>query len=433
MTGADSAALTSGDAVPPASTTRSGQPRRRLVLILGALSAFGPLSIDMYLPSLPSMGRDLHAATSAAQLTLTACMVGLAVGQLLAGPVSDARGRRRPLLVGVAAYAIASGLCVVAPDVWVLLALRLLQGCAGAAGIVIARAVVRDRFSGDELARFYAYIMVIQGVAPIAAPIIGGQLLRIADWRGVFVLLAVIGVLLTLVVARWLPESWPPERRRPAGLRPVLADARILAGDPQFTRVATATGMSFAVMFAYISGSSFVLQSRFGISPQLFSLIFAINGAGIIGASQVSRRLVGRLTQRALFAGGLTGSAAGAVLVLVTALTNAGLPLLLPALFVLVSSVGLLLPNGTALALARHGDRAGSAGAVVGTAQFAIGGVAAPLVGIAGPETILPMGIVMTALGGTAWLIRPRPGQLHHGSADHGPPGGQAVTGAARG
>jgi DHA1 family bicyclomycin/chloramphenicol resistance-like MFS transporter len=409
VTGTESAAVASGDAAPSTGTGAAGPgSRRRLVLILGALSAFGPLSIDMYLPSLPSMARGLHASTSAAQLTLTACMVGLAVGQLLAGPVSDARGRRPPLLAGVAAYALASALCVVAPDVWVLLALRLLQGIAGAAGIVIARAIVRDLFSGDEMAKFYAYIVVVQGVAPIAAPIIGGQLLRVADWRGVFVLLAIIGLVLTLVVARWLPESWPAARRRPGGLRPVLADARILAADPQFSRIALATGMSFAAMFAYISGSSFVLQARFGISPQLFSLIFAINGAGIIAASQVSQRLVGRLTQRSLFSAGLTGAASGAVLVLVAALSAAGLPLLLPALFVLVSSMGLVLPNGTALALASHGDRAGSAGAVVGTAQFATGGVAAPLVGIAGPDTILPMGIVMTALGCAAWLIRPR-------------------------
>ena len=385
-----------------------GQPsRRQLILILGSLSAFGPLSIDMYLPALPAMARDLHAATSAAQLTLTGCLIGLAAGQLLAGPVSDARGRRMPLLAGLAAYAVASALCIVAPDVWILLVLRLLQGLAGAAGIVIARAVVRDLYDGDEMARFYSYMLLVNGVAPIAAPIAGAQLLRVTDWRGVFAVLTLIGLVLLLVSARWLPETWPPERRRPGGLTAVLRDGRLLAADVSFGRFALATGLAFGAMFAYISGSSFVLQSRFGISPQLFSVIFAINGAGIIAAGQLSQRLLGRLSLRTLFAAGLAGSAAGGILVLVTALTGAGLALLLPALFIVVASIGFVLPNGTALALASHADRAGSAAALIGSAQFAIGAIAAPLAGVAGSDTILPMALVICVLGLGAWVIRP--------------------------
>jgi DHA1 family bicyclomycin/chloramphenicol resistance-like MFS transporter len=390
--------------------TRSGREagRRRLILILGALSAFAPLSIDMYLPALPAMARGLHASTSAAQLSLTACLLGLAAGQLLAGPVSDARGRRMPLLAGIAAYAVTSALCIVAPDIWVLLSLRLLQGLAGAAGIVISRAVVRDLFSGDEMARIYAYLLLVNGAAPIAAPVLGAQLLRLTDWRGVFAVLALIGLALLLVTARWLPESWPVPRRRQGGLRAVLQDARTLLADLSFGRFALATGLAFGAMFAYISGSSFVLQARFGVSPQLFSVIFAINGTGIILAAQVSRSLVGRISLRALFVAGLTGSAAGGALVLVSALTSAGLPLLLPALFVVVASIGFVLPNGTALALAGHADRAGSAAGLIGAAQFAIGAAAAPLVGVGGPRTILPMGIVISGLGLGAWLIRPR-------------------------
>ncbi len=385
-----------------------GEPsNRRLVLILGSLSAFGPLSIDMYLPALPAMARGLHASTSAAQLTLTGCLIGLAAGQLLAGPVSDARGRRMPLLAGVAAYAVASAACVVAPDVWVLLGLRLLQGFAGAAGIVIARAVVRDLYAGDDLARFYSYMLLVNGVAPIAAPVIGAQLLRVTDWRGVFVVLALIGLVLLLVCARWLPETWPPARRRTGGLTAVAQDARTLLADLSFGRFALATGLAFGAMFAYISGSSFVLQAKFGISPQLFSVIFATNGAGIIAAGQLSGRLLGRVSLPVLFAAGLAGSAAGGVLVLVAALTGAGLPLLLPALFLVVASIGFVLPNGTALGLASHADRAGSAAALIGSAQFAIGAIAAPLVGVAGPDTILPMAIVISALGLSAWLIRP--------------------------
>jgi MFS transporter, DHA1 family, multidrug resistance protein len=333
-------------------------------------------------------------------------------------PAAGGAGQRRPrprasLLIGIGVYAAASVLCVVAPEVWLLIGLRLLQGLAGAAGIVIARAVVRDIFSGDEMARIYAYMMVVNGVAPIAAPVIGGQLLRLTDWRGIFAVLAVIGVALFAVAARWLPESLPQDRRRPSGLGPIRQDARILIADPRFTRIALATGLAFGVMFAYISGSSFVLQSRFGISPQLFSLIFAINGTGIVVVSQLSGRLAGRVSQTALFAAGLSGSAAGGVLVLITALSGGGLPLLLPALFILTASIGLVLPNGTALAMATHGERAGSAAGLTGTAQFAIGGVAAPIVGVAGAGTALPMGIVMSTLGISALLMNPRARSRH--------------------
>src|ERR1022692_4662599 len=193
----------------------------RLVLILGALSSFAPLSIDMYLPALPAMARDLHTSAAAAQLSLTACLIGLATGQLLAGPLSDARGRRRPLLVGVAGYAVASALCVAAPSIWALLALRLVQGFAGAAGIVIARAIVRDLYDGDELARFYALLLMVNGAAPILAPIAGAQLLHFTTWRGVFAVLALIGAALLGAAAAGLPETLPPDRRRPGDGRAI--------------------------------------------------------------------------------------------------------------------------------------------------------------------------------------------------------------------
>ena len=397
----DRAAVPAGRQVP----ARTG--RVRLVLILGGLSAFAPLSIDMYLPALPSMARALHTSPSAAQLSLTACLIGLAAGQLLAGPLSDARGRRGPLQSGVAVYAAASVLCIIAPSIWILLALRLLQGFAGAAGIVIARAIVRDLYDGDEMARFYALLLMVNGAAPVFAPILGGQLLRVTSWRGVFAVLALIGAVLVVAVMLWLPETLPAARRHHGGLRSVARDGARLVGDHEFTRYALASGLAFGAMFAYISGSPFVLEAKFGISPQLFSLLFAINGTGIICAGQASRLLVGRLSQRALLTIGLTASASGGLLLLFAALTAAGLPLILPALFVLVASIGLILPNATALALAKHGSQAGSASAVVGVAQFAIGALAAPLVGVAGPHTDVPMAIVISVLGVSAWLSRP--------------------------
>ncbi|MGD0376032.1 MAG: multidrug effflux MFS transporter [Streptosporangiaceae bacterium] len=391
-----------------ASATVTGAGHGRLVWILGSLSAFAPLSIDMYLPALPSMARGLGTSASVAQLSLTACLAGLAVGQLLAGPLSDALGRRRPLLAGVATYAVASALCVAAPDIWALLAMRLLQGLAGAAGIVIARAMVRDLYEGNELARFFALLLMVNGTAPIAAPIIGAQLLRFTSWRGVFAVLAGIGVVLLVVTAGWLPETLPAARRHRGGGRALLRDGGRLIADRQFIGYALASGLAFGAMFAYISGSPFVLQAMFGISPQLFSLIFAINGAGIICAGLLSRRLVGRRSPRELLTVGLTGSATGGILLLAAAVLAIGLPLILPALFVMVASVGFILPNATALALSRYGGQAGSASAVIGLAQFAIGAAAAPLVGIAGPHTDLPMAVVISVLGISARLSRPR-------------------------
>ncbi len=263
----------------------------------------------MYLPALPSMARALHCSPSAAQLSLTGCLIGLAAGQLLAGPLSDARGRKRPLLAGVGLYAAASAACIIAPGIGVLLALRLVQGLAGAAGIVIARAMVRDLYSGDQMARFYALLLMINGAAPIAAPVIGAQLLRVTSWRGVFAVLALIGVVLLAAAALGLPETLPPGRRRTGGLRETFRDGARLAADHQFVRYALASGLAFGAMFAYISGSPFVLQTMFGISPQLFSALFAINGLGIVAAGQLSRHLVGRWSLHALLTLGLSGSA----------------------------------------------------------------------------------------------------------------------------
>jgi MFS transporter, DHA1 family, multidrug resistance protein len=361
----------------------------------------------MYLPALPAMTRALHTSAPAAQLSLTACLLGLAAGQLLAGPLSDALGRKRPLLAGVALYAAASAACGVAPGIGLLLALRVVQGLAGATGIVIARAMVRDLYSGHQMARFYALLLMINGAAPIAAPVIGGQLLRVTSWRGVFAVLTLIGVVLLAAAWLGLAETLPPQRRRPGGLAVTARAAGQLAADPTFARYALASGLAFGAMFAYISGSPFVLQVSFGISAQLFSVLFAVNSLGIVAAGQLSRQLTGRWSLHALLTLGLTSSAAGGAALLGAALTGAGLPVILPALFTVVASVGLILPNAVALAMAPHSDLAGSASGLLGLAQFAIGAAAAPLAGVAGPRTDLPMALVICVLGVSARLISP--------------------------
>jgi MFS transporter, DHA1 family, multidrug resistance protein len=359
----------------------------------------------MYLPALPAMTRSLHTTAFSAQLTLTAALVGLAVGQLVAGPVSDARGRRPVVIVGVTLYAAASLLCALSPSIWPLVGLRLVQGLAGAAGIVVARAVVRDRFSGNEAARFFALLMLVNGAAPLLAPLIGAGLLHLGSWRLVFVALAVLGALLALLAATALPETLPIELRHAGGLRATLTVFRELARDRPFVGYALSSGLVLASMFCYISGSTFVLQDVYGLSPGQFSIVFAINAFGIILAGQVSRSLVGRFTPRELLSAGIGASTLGGLAVLACVLITAGLPFLLPSLFVVVSSVGIVLPNATALALADHPRTAGSASALLGVAQYVLGGMAAPLVGVAGSRSAIPLGVLTALLGAGAVLV----------------------------
>ena len=375
-----------------------GLKRWQQICLLGALSMFAPLSTDMYLPALPSMAHDLSASAAAVALTLTASLVGLGVGQLVAGSLSDALGRRRPVLVGLLVYTVSSVLCALAPDVWTLCALRLLQGAAGAAGIVIARAVVRDLYSGVEGARFFARLMIVIGLAPILAPIIGGQLLHITDWRGVFLVLAAIGAVLTVFSWRSLPETLAPSARQRGGLASMLSVLGVLLRDRRFMGLTLCFGLFFGAIFAYIAGSPFVLEDIFGISPQLFGVLFASNAVGLVVASQVGGRVVGRYgPQRLLTIGVAAGTATGAGLLL-TVLGHGGLAPVLLCFFFLLASFGLVAPNVTALALAPFPHVAGSASALMGLMQFGLGAAVAPLVGVAGSHTALPTAIVIAAM-----------------------------------
>ena len=375
--------------------------RAEMVLIIGALSAFAPLSIDMYLPGLPAIALGLGASTAEVQLTLTACLLGLALGQLIAGPLSDTFGRRRPLLVGLAMYTVASLLCAVAPSVWGFIALRVLQGFGGAAGIVIARAVVRDHFEGSEAARFFALTMMVNGLAPILAPIIGGQLLLVTTWQGVFVVLGAIGA--TLFVAAWfrLRESLPPERRRSGRVADVMRSYRGLLTDRGFMSYVLASALAFAAMFGYISASPFIIEDVFGQSPQVFSIFFAVNALGIVVMSQVSGVLVRRVPPGRILLAGLLIAAVGGVLLAAAATAGLGLFGVAVGFFMVVASFGLVAPNATALALADQPHQAGSASALLGATQFLVGAVAAPLVSLGGTTSAVPMAAV---IGGITWV-----------------------------
>jgi DHA1 family bicyclomycin/chloramphenicol resistance-like MFS transporter len=387
-----------------------------VILVLGGLTALPALSMDMYLPALPAVSDTLHTPAATVQLTLTGCLLGLAVGQLVVGPMSDRFGRRGPLLIGMVGYILASLACAFAPGIEALMAFRLVQGLAGAAGIVISRAVVRDLYDGLAMARFFSTLMLVSGLAPILAPVIGGQILRFTDWRGVFLILVGMGVVLTALVWRFLPETLAPEKRHTGGLPEALRTMRGLFADRVFTGYLVAGSLSFAALFSYVSASPFVVQEIYGASPQTFSLLFMINSIGLVAAGQINGKLlVGRVSLDRVLAFGLflTGSAA-VVLLLMTGgvFGETGLVPVAVALCVLMTGQGFVMPNANSQGLQRAPHAAGSASALLGTAQFLVGAVASPLVGVAGEHTALPMALVQVgslALATVAFFALCRP------------------------
>ena len=375
----------------------TGRERLRLVLVLGALVALGPLTIDMYLPALPTIVDDLGTTDAAVQLTLTGTLVGLALGQLLVGPLSDTFGRRRPLLIGVGVHVVASLLCLVAPNVVVLGGLRLLQGVGAAAASVVAMAIVRDLFVGRAAATLFSRLMLVLGVAPVLAPTIGGEVLRFTSWRGVFVVLAVLALLLIAFAARAVPETLPAERRRPLGLRSTLVTYHGLLRDRTFVGLVLVAGLAMAGLFGYVAGSSFVFQEEFGLDEQQFGLVFGAGALFLIGGTQLNAALLRRFEPRALLPFALVlGTVAGAALVVVAVLDVGGLVGVIAPLWTVLFSVGLAMPNTPALALARHGEAAGTASALLGAIQMGTGAVVSPMVGVLGNDA-LAMGTVMAA------------------------------------
>ncbi|MFC0528808.1 multidrug effflux MFS transporter [Phytohabitans kaempferiae] len=372
--------------------------RLRLVLVLGSLIAIGPLTIDMYLPALPAITGGLETTDTAVQLTLTGTLIGLALGQLVIGPLSDAYGRRVPLIAGLALHVVASVLCVVAPNIGTLGTLRVLQGLGVAASSVVALAVVRDLFTGTAFASLLSRLMLVMGAAPILAPTLGGAVLRWTDWRGIFVALAVFGLLLMVVAALRLPETLPRERRRPAGVRATLRDYGTLVRDRRFVGLVFVAGLAMAALFAYVAGSSFVFQDEYGLSEQEFAVAFGAGAVGLIAATQLNVRLLRRYApQRILAAALTTGTAAGLLLLAFAATGIGGLATLMVALWLVLASAGLALPNAPALAMSRHGEAAGTAAALLGAIQFGVCAVAAPMVGVLGNGSV---GMAVVVLAG---------------------------------
>lgn len=389
--------------------------KQRLVYIvaLGALVALGPFTVDLYLPSFPAVAHDFSASDAAVQLTLTATSIGFAVGQLLVGPLSDKIGRRTPLLIATAVHVIASLGVAFAPSVEWLTVLRVLQGIGAAGGGVVAMATVRDLFGGLPLVRMLSRMALVSGLAPILAPVIGSQLLRITDWRGIFIVLAVYGSVVLVVAALLIVETLPKELRGGGVHTTARERYRSLFSDRIFVGVAIIGGMVFSALFAYLSSSSFLLQDVFHLNAQQFGLIFGINSIGVVFGSQASSRIVRRVAPQWVLAVTLPVMTTGAIVIAVLAANGGGLFAVLIPLWVILAGCGFCFPLVQVLALAHHGEEAGTAASLLGAANFGLAGLISPIVGVLGISTALPMAEVMIVTLAIAilslWiLVRPR-------------------------
>jgi len=368
------------------------------VVLLGSMTALGAVSTDIYLPSLPQVVSDLNTTSWAAQWTLTAMLIGNAVGQLVIGPLSDRFGRRRPALIGIAGHVVISLLCASAPGIGLLIGARALQGFGNAASTVVAMAVIRDRFVGRAASRLMSRLLLVIGVAPLFAPSVGGFIARFVTWRGVFVALALVGVLLFVAVAIWLPESLPPARRSHT-LAETWRGYGTLAKDRHFLALAVIPGLNMAVLLSYVVGSPFVFQSGFGFSGFQFSLLFAANGCGLVIGAQVAAALVKHHSPAHILRLSIPTMALLAGWLLTVSRTGwGGLPLLIGSLFAVIFTINFSPPNASALAMARHGRRAGTAAAFIGAVQFGLSGLISPLVGLLG-EDAPAMSTVMFGAG----------------------------------
>ncbi|MBV7504771.1 Bcr/CflA family multidrug efflux MFS transporter [Bacillus sp. sid0103] len=373
----------------------SGKKRIQLAILLGSLGLLGPFTIDTYLPSFPIIVKDYHTTASLVQISLTSCLLGLGLGQLVIGPLSDVKGRRQPLLIFITLYLLASITCALAPNIYFLIIARLVQGFAAAGGLVISRAIVRDLFSGRELTKFFTMMVLVGNLGPIVAPIAGGGILAFTNWHGVFLALACIGAVLLFTVAFKLEETLPEENRVPSNLPQIMKNFGSLFRDRTFMGYALTSGFTTAGIFAYVSGIPFVYQNIYGVTPQQFSFLFGTNGLALIIGSQLVGRLADIVSERTFLKIGLViSSIAGAVL-LIALLLKAPLFAVAIPIFFFISSISMIGTTSFALAIETQGHIAGSASALLGLLPFVLGSLAAPLVGIAGANSGIPMGVII--------------------------------------
>ena len=374
--------------------------------LLMLLTIFGPVSMDLYLPVLPALTEDMHTTTSSAQFTLTACLIGLALGQIITGPLSDRYGRRMPVLIGVVAYSAASLLCAFSPNIITLVIARLVQGLAGAAGIVIAQAAGRDVYEGGALIRYYGRLTVLGGLAAVVGPVIGGQLARITDWHGIFIFLSIVGVVMLAATLLIFGETLPVGRRTDGGMAQIGKDFRTLLSNRLFTGSVLIAGLTYAALFAYLSGATYILQETFGLSPQAYSIAFGTNSAGFMVFGYLGGVAAEHWSEQGSLTVGIAMTAIGSLGLLFTGLFSLPLPVVIASLFTLASGVAFAAPATTSLSMADYPDLAGTASSILGCARFGFGGFAAPLVGLGGSQAVLPLGIVTVGATALAFLAQ---------------------------
>jgi DHA1 family bicyclomycin/chloramphenicol resistance-like MFS transporter len=375
------------------------------ILLLGSLSALPAFTTDMYLPALPDVARDLHTTDAGAQVTMSAMLIGAALGTLVIGPLSDRFGRRGPLLVGLAGHVVTSVLSIMVPNITLLIVLRVIQGFFNASASVTSMAIIRDRFSGAEAARMFSRLMLVIGLSPLLAPTVGSLVEGWGSWHGIFLVLALMGVVLGAVVLRALPETLPTARRVTGGLPAALRGYRTLVRDRRFLALAVVPGLGMAVVMSYVSGSPFVFQEHFGLSSGAFSLLFAVNGLALVASAQVNAALVRKVAPIRLLRTALVVQLVFAAGLVVFAVTGVGGLLgVLAGLWLVLSMQGMVPSNASALALTRHGEMAGTASAVIGALQTGIAGVVSPLVGVLG-ATAAAMSSVMLGAIAVAILV----------------------------
>jgi DHA1 family bicyclomycin/chloramphenicol resistance-like MFS transporter len=389
--------------------------RIRLIAVLGAMTALGPLTIDTYLPALPSITSDLGSTDAAVGYTLAGTLFGFAMGQLVVGPLSDSLGRKRPMVVGAGLHIVASLLCAIAPTVMALTGFRVLQGFAAASAGVVALAIVRDVARGRAFVAMMSRMLLVMGAAPVLAPTLGSVVLRWTEWRGVFVVLAGIGALLLVVAVVGLPETLPPTRRLRGGLRSNAAAYATLLRDRTFVGLALVAGLTMSAVFAYVGGSSFVMQTQYGLSVAQFGLVFGAGSIFLITGTQLNPRLVATWTSARVLGVAIgVGVAAAAGMVVVASLGLGGLIGLLVPLWLVLGCVGVALPNAPALALQSHGAVAGTAAALLGAAQFGVAAIVGPVLGVIGLSAVSMSVVIMAGLVLTlaVYLLVVRPWSL---------------------
>lgn len=376
-----------------------------LIVTLGLLAAFGPLSLDMYLPALPRVADDLSTSASYAQLSLTACMIGLAVGQIIVGPISDVTGRKKPLFIVLIGYGLFSYFAARAATIEWLIFFRFIQGFCGGAGAVLSRAISSDLYKGKDLTKFLAVLMLVNGLAPVLAPVLGGFILSVSTWHTVFYILAVYGVLMVLL-ALTLEESLPKSSRNEGALKSIWNDFKLLLTNKAFVTMLLLQSLTYGVLFSYISGSPFITQKIYGMNAQQFSYLFALNGIGLIVFSQLTAKLVNKMDELKILKLGQNIQFIGMMLTVIVLLFHLPIWMLCAAFFLMITPVSMIGTTGFSIAMQVQNQGAGSASAILGLMQFLIGGILSPLVGVMGERSIIPFIVIIIACTVLAQSIR---------------------------